>query len=321
MREAIETAKVATKLLEHNYRTNDGLVIEKEMLTWSTLCGKGFSKKWYDEERECIVTDIISPFECIVPPNVNKLSKMPWFCHARFETREWVWQNYGIEVEGQSDWGQYGMFLASVKNVMQDGNYTGAYTQSLNDNVMVKDIWIRPCKEYPQGALVIEINGKIIYADKNPYNADDDDDFYWPFAELDFFDAPYRYWPISLVENLVDMNKWINEIYSQNLENVQYSNSPTWWAQDGTVYTDEVSKKPGSINFFTGQQHPIADQQRTIDPTVFEQVAKFEQSMGELAGIHFFGPGSLPSWCSCGGCSSDYQPTGSNGDHARGCEP
>lgn len=302
--EDIESAKVKTHFLEHNRRVHNWIQHEKETLIWSTLTGKGISKQWFDVEEEKPVLDIIPTFEFLTPPNCLKMHKMPWACHARFETRAWVFEQYGIEVEGASDWGQYGMFLSAVKNVMQDGNYTGVYTQGMEDNVLVKDWWIRPCKEYPDGALVIEVNNKIIFADRNPYVSLDKvkrtkngilrrKDFYWPFAELDFFDAPYRYWPISLVENLVDPQKWINETYSQNLLNMQYGNSPTVWAQEGTVVADEVNRKPGSVNFFAGQR-PEETVTRPFDPVVFEQVGKFEQAVSELSGIHFFGPGSMP---------------------------
>jgi hypothetical protein len=292
--ESIDAAKMATKLLEHIYRTSDFTHIDKQVVTWAALCGKGITKKYWDSKEEKICTEVIPPFELIVPPNVLKMEKMPWICHARFETKEWVYENYGLEVEGTSDWGQYGMFLAAVKNIMQDGNYTGVYTQGLQDNVMVKDWWIRPCKEYPQGALVIEVNNEIIYADKNPFN-DDNEEFYWPFNEFDFFDAPYRFWPISLVEMIVDPQKYINEFYSNNLENMKYSGSPLWLAPEGAVVTEEWSNKPGSVNFYApGMPEPKPVTPNPIPPVVFEQIAKFEQAIGEMSGIHFFGPGSLP---------------------------
>lgn len=301
----IEAAKVKTKYLEHNRRVNDGIHQEKRALIWSTLTGKGISKQWYDAELETPKVDIIPTFEFLTPPNCLEMTKFPWACHKRFETKAWVFEQYGIDVEGTSDWGQYGMFLSAVKNIMQDGNYTGVYTQGMEDNCMVEDWWIRPCKDYPDGLLVLRVNNKIIFADRNRFVKEKTvrrdkngvmlhKDFYWPFAELDFFDAPYRYWPISLVENLIDAQKWINEFYSDNIENLQYANSPTWWAQEGTVNADEVSLKPGSVNFFAGNQPPQAAANRAIDNAVFEQSGKLEQAIGELAGIHFFGPGSLP---------------------------
>ncbi|KIL38312.1 hypothetical protein SD70_27235 [Gordoniibacillus kamchatkensis] len=303
--EEIESAKVKTKFLEHNRRVNDGIHTEKKALTWSTLTGKGISKQWYDVETDQPVIDIIPTFEFLTPPNVLEMKKFPWAAHKRFESRSWVYENYGIDVEGTSDWGQYGMFLAAVKNIMQDGNYTGVYTQGMEDNVMVEDWWIRPCKEYPDGLVVIRVNKQVIFADRNPYvklkkikRAKNGvmlhKDFYWPFAELDFFDAPYRYWPISLVEGLIDPQKWLNEFYSDNIQNLQYANSPTHWAQEGTVVADEVSMKPGSINFYTGQQPPTPNNPRAIDASIFSQAGKLEQSISEVAGIHFFGPGSLP---------------------------
>lgn len=291
--DSITSAKVATQYLEHLRRTNDQLYMEKETLTWSVLGGKGITKKWYDTKTDRIVTDVISPFEFVPPPNVRKMSKFPWACHARFETVEWVFERYGVKVEGSSDWGQYGMFLAAVKNIMEDGNYTGVFTQGMDDNVLVKDWWIRPCQAYPKGALVVQANNDIIYAGPNPYSKGDE--FFWPFAELDFFDAPYRYWPISLVENIIDPQKWINEFHSDNIQNLQYANTPTWWAQEGSVVADEVSMKPGSINYHQpGTPPPVPNVTRSIDPAIFTQAQQFEQAIGELSGIHFFGPGSLP---------------------------
>jgi hypothetical protein len=312
--EAIDASKVKTRLLEHCRRVNRGLNTQKEALEWAAITGKGINKKVWDPEEEKIVDEVLQTFEFITPSNVRKLSKMPWVCHARYETTEWVYESFGIAdseyvkdektkpkvtVTGTSDYGQYGSFLSAVKHVMDGVAYTGNAATMNNNNVLVREYWFRPCKMYPDGLLAIKLNDELIYADRNPFCGKLDPkkkrrDFYFPFNEMNFFDLPFRYWPMSLIEPVIGLQIYRNKFESFALDAIQTNGFATWWAQNGTVSQDEIVTDGKTVNFYDGQQHPVLQNGNSFDPKLFEIISQMDQGIGEIVGIHQFGRGGLP---------------------------
>lgn len=304
--QSIDSAKVNTKLLDHIRRVNDGMSTIKETVEWSAICGKGIVKKWWDPEEERIVDEVIQPFEFVTPSNVRKLNKMPWVCHARYETIEWVYEMYGIDLsddaetkskkvntQGSSDYGQYGSFLSVVKHIMEDGYFTGTGATMNNNNVLVKEFWFRPSKKYPKGLLAIFLNDILVYADKNPISKDDDE-FYFPFNEFNLFDLPFRYWGMSLIETVIGIQSYYNKFNSYALDAFKYAGMPLIWAQDGTVAQDEINRQPGAVNFYSGQQPPHEVIPQAVQPQMFEVIQNLSSEIGEMLGIHQFGRGTLP---------------------------
>lgn len=305
--QSIDSSKVNTKLLDHIRRVNDGLHTTKEIVEWSAICGKGIKKKWWDPDQKKIVDEVIQPFEFITPSNVRKMDKMPWVCHARYETIDWVYEMYGIDLSddkdsktntkvntsGSSDYGQYGSFLSVVKHVMEDGMFTGTGSSMNNNNIMVKEFWYRPSKKYPKGLLAIFLNDILIYADKNPISGDDDE-FYFPFNEFDFFDMPFRYWPMSLIEPVIGMQAYYNKFQSYALESFKYGGMPLIWAQAGSVEQDSINRQPGSVNEYTGQTAPKEVVPQAITPQMFEVIGQMSNGIQEIVGMHQFGKGSMP---------------------------
>lgn len=307
--QSIDSSKVNTKLLDHVRRVNDGMSTIKETVEWSAICGKGIVKKWWDSDEEKICDEVIQPFEFITPSNVRKLKKMPWVCHARYETVEWVYEMYGIDISddpdakkkgkskintsGSSDYGQYGSFLSVVKHVMEDGYFTGTGATMTYNNVLVKEFWFRPSKKYPKGLLAIFLNDILIYADKNPISGDDDE-FYFPFNEFNLFDLPFRYWGMSLIETVIGIQSYYNKFNSYALEAFKYAGMPTWWAQSGTVAQDQLVMQPGQVNEYNGDRPPVVNNVQAVQPQMFEVIQNLSTGIGEMLGIHQFGRGTLP---------------------------
>jgi hypothetical protein len=317
----IDSAKVKTRLLEHVRRTGKFLSTQKEALEWSAICGKGINKKFWDPEQEKIIDEVFPAFEFVTPSNVRKSKKMPWVCHARFETTEWVYENYGVDISpgnkaksksklkttGNSDLGQYGSFLAAVKHIMNDGSFSGTGVTMNWNNVLIKEFWVFPSKKYPDGALIIYVNDELLYADRNPISGKisttkgsvvkigQRQDFYTPFNELDFFDLPFRYWPMGLIEPIIGMQQYYNKFFSDTLENFKYAGMPMLWAEKGSVDQDSINREPGSVNEYEhGSQVPHEILPQAVEPAMFQVMSQLAQSIGEIVGIHQMGPGGLP---------------------------
>lgn len=296
--ESMDAAKAATRFLEYIWRKTHADGINQEVYTWAAITGIGITKIYYDPDsgpkRKStnkpdgeIKVDIVSPFEFIVPPNARYFDKLPWAIHARIETKEWVWENYGVEVEANGDLNNWAIYQATVQNITTEGAFFGNTTQFENDSVLVKEMWIRPCKQFPNGRVIIVGGKTILHDDDIPFDKN-----YWPFNHMKFFDVPFRLWPMGIVEPMIDTQKSINRMASDILMNIKYMGKPVILAPQGSVDPDEMVAEPGAVWQYNQQMgKPEFAMPHSVPVEVFNEKSLLEQHIFDIAGIHMAGAG------------------------------
>jgi hypothetical protein len=296
---SIDAAKAATRFLEYLWRVNDGDMMLLETCMWSVLTGIGITKIYVDLEKGPqrkdskakdgeICVDVISPFEFVVPPNARHMQKLPWAMHARMETKEYVYEKWGVEVEGHGQYADtWAMYQAVNLDIMGSGAFFGSNTQFSDDTVLVKELWIRPCKRYPKGRVIIIAGETVVHDDDIPWDKD-----YWPFNWLPFRNVPFRFWPMSMIEPMIDPQKAINKLSSAALENIQYMGNPVILAPRGSVDPDEIIAEPGAVWEYTETAGtPQFVTPNPVPTEVYNEIARQETHIYDLAGMHMLGSG------------------------------
>lgn len=137
---------------------------------WALMCGTSFLKNWYDEDAieldgkpGKIDFEAVTAFHGFVPYlQEEDLQKQPWFIHARALSPEYVWNCWGVEVEPDTDVAQTLMdsrFLTSM-GIQQTRN-------KASKMCYIKEVYVKPCKEFPNGAAFVISDDKVIYVYEN----------------------------------------------------------------------------------------------------------------------------------------------------------
>src|SRR5690606_31517258 len=108
----------------------------------------------------------------------------------------------------------YGLKTSSgVRNVKTSQGSSSSGDEIIDNGVIVKEYYERPCQEYPKGRLVVVASGVTLYSGDSPYKGSDLGDWH-PYSEGRWEIVPGRFWGKGPLDDAVEINKQINSIDS-----------------------------------------------------------------------------------------------------------
>lgn len=135
---------------------------------WAILCGTAYLKNSYSPnaiERDGLPGKMefhaISPFHLFVPNLLTtEMEDQPYVQQAETMTPETVWNMFGVELEPGTNVAESfsdTRFLASL-------GVTGEVQENQkSQQCYIKEVYVMPCKTFPNGAMFIHGEGQILY--------------------------------------------------------------------------------------------------------------------------------------------------------------
>lgn len=144
---------------------------------WLSICGTSYIKTFIVEDPDNamesnIVIEPVPAFALYVPDiHETDIEKQPYVIHARTMNKELVEIMYGVSFKA-SQTGQNVNATAAANTTNDDSrflNALGIRTSSFNqDYIFTMEIWVKPCPRYPNGALLVIADNKVIYTAQAP---------------------------------------------------------------------------------------------------------------------------------------------------------
>jgi len=141
-----------------------------EATFWTCICGSGFLKNYYDEAKleidgqpGKIDFEAVTAFHLFVPNlQATDIQDQPFVIHARTMTPEAVYESYGKEIEP-----------GTAASSIIDARFLSAVgikesQKSQNKQCYVKEVYIKKCKDYPNGAMIVYGENTILYVYEAP---------------------------------------------------------------------------------------------------------------------------------------------------------
>ena len=137
-----------------------------EATFWMVICGTAFIKNWYDPQKLEIdglpgkidFEAVPAPYLFVPYLQTTEIEGQPYVIHARTMAPEEVFMSYGVEVQAGTD--SSGLLMdARFQTAM--GVKTGKGQEP--KQCYVKEVYSKPCKDYPNGAMIVYAEGKILY--------------------------------------------------------------------------------------------------------------------------------------------------------------
>ena len=144
--------------------------IRLETTFWALICGTSFLKNFYDPHKPDvdgingkIDFDVVTALHLLVPNlHATEIEAQPYVGHVRTMNPEDVEMCYGITVPPDSD----------AANTIIDSRFfsvLGIKNQSATTKqCFVKEVYVKKCKDFPNGAMFVYANGKILYVYEPP---------------------------------------------------------------------------------------------------------------------------------------------------------
>ena len=286
---------------------------------WTCVAGSGYYKVRYTQDEidtrttqpGKLVVDVIRPFDIYVPDiEETRIREQAWVCQAQSIPVDKIHEVWGVDVVSDADISEVDQRVRSVMSIFNQNKG--------EDHAVVKEFWIKPCRNFPEGLVFVVCNGKLLpFAAPEPVEELDPDgnplppmeDEYpkpegtieWPYGHgrLPFIQRGHtlsgRFYDTTFVEQLISLQREYNRSRSQIIENKNLTSRPQWAVPTGAVDKDQLTTEPGAvISYQFGMQPPTPIQPPMLPNYVIEHVKLTAAEMDEIASQNEVSKGSVP---------------------------
>jgi hypothetical protein len=256
-------ARATTKFLDYIWRKLDLERKYSSAVRWASITNHGYwwfhwdpkalgkiqdsaTKKAVLAEVGEIEVEIGTAFELVVAdPTLEAIGLQPWIIRAKRRSLGYIKSRYPEKapfVKGETEGGdvdagttgeRYAKQLGNLAPTSQGGSHfltSGADTTGGDEAgeryCLVKELYERPCAEYPKGRYVVATEDVVLrQADALPFFADFKQN---PYPVVDFPDFPQvgQYWGTTVIEQLIQPQREYNLIRSKLAEHLRVTVHP-----------------------------------------------------------------------------------------------
>jgi hypothetical protein len=250
-------ARATQKVLDYLWRKQRLETKYRDALLWATTTGKGFWWFYWDEGQMArmkmdspvpglpaqtvdaplgdVCVEVGSPFEVLVAdPSASHLSEQPEIMRIKLRDLSEIKKRYPKEskfIKGDTTSNEvfhYERQIASLTSRGMTATSSGgqhAYRGDEKDNpnaqyVTVKELFQKPCGDYPNGRYIV-VAGDVLLKEEDalPYGFTGDNPY--PCVEFTDVSCPGQFWPTTIVEQLIGLQKEYNLIRSKVAEQLR----------------------------------------------------------------------------------------------------
>jgi len=313
-------AKVADKLLKYVW-TKEKLDKRRaiELYSWMLVCGSAFLMPWWDHdagdpieipeavsEEELIENpsaaiqrmgdirvDVVSPLEVYPDPSARSWDECRYIFHIKavhVDILKEMFPEYANRIQPES-LEMYASWF--VDPLMVAPGISQPIIRPIKDHARLIEYYERPSKKHPEGyhAIAVGMNNWIVKEEKLPYNHKD-----FPLVKFDFIPVPGRFWGMSLIEQLIPIQKNLNLTKSMLIENkIALSRPKVLIPTTAEVPPDAFTTEPGEKVFYNplgGRPEPWVPP--PVPGYVLQELQLIEQDFMEVSSLHWVARGMNP---------------------------
>lgn len=300
----VAAARVGESIADYILKTNKYNKVRRQMTFWTLICGTGFTKVTCPAPDAELLLEKVTALHIYVPNLDDEfIQTQPYVIHGRGMSPEIIEDTYNIKVS--PDMATNGASLeAKFLSAL------GIKNKEANDNnlVFVKEIWVKPNSRYPNGALLVMGDSKMLYKyspegtklDFIGNESPGENDFPYEHGDYPFIKTDHtatgRFYGESTIVDLIPLQKELNKTRSQVIEAKNRMAKPQMTYVKGSI---DVSKITSEVGLYI----PVApgfDPPKPIEiaplSNVFQEVdARILMDMDEIAGRSDISRGKVPT--------------------------
>lgn len=283
-------------------RVNDYLIYQTHLSKvfaqaefWMCVTGTGFLKDYWNPELidpagveqntlGRIVVEAVSPFHILVP-NIDEqdLDNQEWVAHVAIKSSREIEDVYGVKIEGDK--------IASSTVEAKLLAAQGITAQHNKKGVEVKECWVAPCGEYPDGLTVVIAKDKVLSVQPWMYAHGQ-----YPFTKREHIETG-RFYTESSITDLIPLQTAYNRARSQIIENINRMAKLQLKAPKGSISNPRmITNEPGllieyNLGFGNGPE-PLPIQ--GMPTYVLDNVGQLAESMNFLTAQGEISQGKAP---------------------------
>lgn len=301
----IETAKAATKYMsvwwdeqEMDLKTRD-VHLNNNVKGWSVLKvvfdnqqGDDITPDNIDANGQRIYTGVITctlndPLTMYVDPSATTDLEIRWAVEEKPKDVDWIFAKYGVKVSPEPN-----INYMSNYDVLQT-NSSGLSTMSTNKKTpnmaLVRECWIAPCKEYPEGAKITCTQGTFLDFNDKAGNMP-----YFIFGDIPVpGTVKYR----AFLQDMLPIQRTINIAKTMMATHMKRMGNSMWAVPIGSDVDEEMlTNDEGGMFYFNGSNgQPMRVAPNDI-PSFFDRIiALMQRDIDDMSGVRELSGNALPA--------------------------
>lgn len=156
----ISAARVGEIITQHLMDSLEFNSYRRQAAFWLSICGISYLKATVQGEDADLDLAAPSPFHVFVP-NAEEMDiqKQPYVIHSRGITREALFEAYGVRLPENTGGSPNNLELKFLNALGIRDTYT-----STKGTVYAHEIWVKPCRMYPHGGMLVIADNQLVYA-------------------------------------------------------------------------------------------------------------------------------------------------------------
>jgi len=227
--EDVNAAKCAEIVLDTKWEMDEEQILSIDAAIIALLCGTVIRKDYWDPtegpKSEALggkaigdnAVEMLSPFEVI--PDIEHGS---YWLQAKVKDISWTKSAYNFKGNGYTGRSSEVVSAKGISSLLSyrerlrtsSGYSLGGSKGNIEDNksTVPVECYIKPTSKHPNGLMVVECGGILLYVNDSPYYKEGFKESWHPYTVYGWIKSPLRWHFISLVENLTSLQKRLNAI-------------------------------------------------------------------------------------------------------------
>lgn len=241
-REAMSKAMGVQEILDYEFKRSNFRHVNLLNLTNMLIYGTGILGLFWNEEKDNVEPVVISPFNFFLDPLATSIQDAEYCMYVTPKGLGELISMYPDKAEELKACAKnnvdgdlnYGRDAQGVKNqlvciecYMKDTTIETYFEEELNEETNESETYEVKELKYKNGRRVL-IAGDVLLDDgENPY-----DHGKFPFFAFQCYDVAGQFWGMSEVEQVIPIQKEINELYDDIIDNAHLNSNPVWILDD-----------------------------------------------------------------------------------------
>lgn len=271
----------------------------REAAFWTSVCGNGFIKTWYDPQYLTDATEVPGAvqYACVTPYHLFA----PDLRTVELQDQPYILNLYPVTVaKAKAMWGKQleGVDLQATdraEEIISDTIFNlNSARNNAPDSVLVYEMWIKPggCEHLPNGGMITIVGETIVQMHKDgiPYKHGK-----FPFTKFDHIPTG-KFYSDSPVMDVIPVQREYNRTRSQIVEAKNRMAKPQLMAPRGSIEVNKITSEPGQVILYRpGMAPPQPLPLQPLPAYVSQDLDRSLMDIEDMTGQHQVSKGNVPS--------------------------
>jgi hypothetical protein len=296
--EDLFAAQAGEQVWESLYSTHKLPTVFRRAAFWTSVCGTGYIKVWWDRDSVCTYPngsttqgDIkyapVTPFHLFVPDlTEEEIENQPYVINAYTKPVEWCNQAYGKTFKAST---------VAANEIVENGflNLASAGQDVKPDSCLVLEVWFKSGahKMFPDGGYATLVDMRLVDIHNSGMLFEHGE---YPFIKFDHMPTG-AYYAASVIEDVIPVQRELNRTRSQIIEAKNRMAKPQLIAPKGSIDPAKITSEPGIvIQYRPGLAPPQPLPLQPLPSYVLDEIDRSLADIEDLTSQHQVSKGNAP---------------------------